>query len=297
MRRIDHEMRSRPRLFVAALVAAGALTVSMTARAQTAGVFAQSGSYTVTQQDFEDIHVIDASVLDTPLSVAEEAQARQNILSQFQKSPAAFTKALPETHKYAEIFRHGSDTEQLMLRTVLWSRWMDATSDPTAAIWLAMVKRHSPPIVTSGNLVVTHRQLDAMFASNDWVAKAAGLPTSTPASRAAYAAALPAKFAAMPLAEKQQHVLADKRWADLLSPILDHSDLRAKAVSIVHQNVHGQADVAMQARSLENDGIAFHVEMAQFVQHMAAIGGLAYQGQMNAESLNFASRKFMGMGR
>jgi hypothetical protein len=184
-----------------------------------------------------------------------------------------------------------------MLRTVLWSHWIGAASDPATAVWLAMVKRHSPSIVVSGNLVVTHRQLDAMFASDDWVAQAAGLPTSTPATRAAYAAALPAKFAAMPLVEKQRFALADQRWAALLSPILDHSDLRAKAVSIVHQNVHGPADVATQARSLENDGIEFHVEIAQFMQHMAQVSGVGYQGTTNANAINFASRKFLGEGR
>lgn len=260
-------------------------------------VLARSGTYVFTQQNLEDVRLIDACVLDTPLSPAEEQETRENILGQFRGNPAAFAKNLPQTQKYAQILRTGSQTERLMLSTVLWSRWIAATSDPTVARWVAIVKRHSPAIVASGNLVVTGRQIDAMFASNDWVAQTAGLPVSTPASRAAYAKALPAKFAAMTPAEKQQLVFADQRWAMLQEPILDHSDLRAKAVSLVHSNVHGPGDIPAEARSLENAGLEFHAAMAQFVSNMGQISGIGASGKMNADSINFASRKFLGMGK
>jgi hypothetical protein len=274
-----------------------ALTATARAQENNSQTVAQSGTYVLTAQNFEDIRTVDACVLDTPLSPAEEQEARENILGQFRGNPAAVVKSMPETHRYAEILRHGSQTERLMLSSVLWGRWIGATSDPAAARWVAMVKRHSPPVAVSGNLVVTNRQLNAMFASNDWVAQAAGLPVSTPADRAAYAKALPAKFAAMPLPEKQQLVFADLRWVALQSPILDHSDLRAKAVSLAKQNVHRPEDVAIEARNLENDGLEFHVTIQQFVANMGQIGGLSYQGKTTADGINFATRKFMGQGR
>jgi len=63
----------------------------------------------------EDLRVIDASVLDTPLSPAEQEQARQNIIRQFQKSPAEFTKARPATQQITEVFRHGSLADRTAL--------------------------------------------------------------------------------------------------------------------------------------------------------------------------------------
>ena len=120
---------------------------------------------------------------------------------------------------------------------------------------------------------------------------------STPTSRAAFAQALPARFASMSPQERQQLAFADQRWVALQSPILNHTDLRAKAVSLVKQNVHGPADVATEARSLENDGLEFHAGMQKFAEHMAQIGNLGYQGKTQADGINFATRKFMGQGR
>jgi hypothetical protein len=120
---------------------------------------------------------------------------------------------------------------------------------------------------------------------------------STPETRASYVRALPVKFASMSLIEKAQLAQADQRWFALQDPILDHSDLQAKAVSLVHQHVHGPGDVASEARSLENDGLQFHAAMQQFADHMAAISGIGLKGKMNADSINFATRQFMGQGR
>lgn|GEM_PF-3627183 len=74
-----------------------------------------SGNNVLTVQDMEDLRVIDASVLDTPLSPAEQEQARQNIIRQFQKSPAEFTKARPATQQITEVFRHGSLADRTAL--------------------------------------------------------------------------------------------------------------------------------------------------------------------------------------
>jgi hypothetical protein len=260
-------------------------------------IVARSGDYVFTEQNLEDIRTVDACVLDSPLNPAEEQDASENILGQFRSNPEAFVRSMPDTHRYAEILRHGSQTERLMLSSVLWGRWMGATGDPSVAIWVAMVKRHSPPVARDGNLLVTNRQLTAMFASNDWVAQAAGLPTSTPESRAAYAKKLAVGFASMSPQEKQQLAFADQRWVALQSPILDHTDLRAKAISLAKQHVHGPGDVAPEARSLENDGLEFHAEMQQFAEHMAQIGGVGYLGKTQADGINFATRKFMGQGR
>jgi hypothetical protein len=265
---------------------------------QLAKVLAQSGSSVLTERDMQDTLLVDSSVLDTPLIPAEVEESRQNILGQFQRNPEAGSKGLAEVHKLAEIMRHGSQSESLQLGVALWSRWVArASDDPSVKRWVEIVIRHNPPIVSSEGLVVTQRQLAAMFVSNDWVAQTAQLPTSTPESRAAFARELPSKFPSMTHAEKEQLALADRRWTLLQDPIMDHSDLHAKAVSLVHQNVHGSADVPTEARALEDAGIQFNAEMAQFVRNMGQISGISTSGQMNTNAINFASRKFLGEGR
>jgi hypothetical protein len=250
----------------------------------------------LTMQDFEEIAVIDASVLDTPLDANEQAEGRDSIATQYRQNPKAFVKSLEIEHKLADVLLHGSATEQLQARTIAWLGWLGAAqSSPLAARWVATVKRHNLPIVSTSGVAVTNRQIDAMFVSNDWVAQAATLPLSTQDSRAAFRRDLPARFPAMTQAEQLQLALADVRWAALRGVI--GFGLQTKAVDMVHQNVHGPKDVAMGARHLENAAIEFDQGMAQFNKQMAAqtiaiMGGVA-QGAV-AESMNMAQDRFEG---
>jgi hypothetical protein len=160
---------------------------------------------------------------------------------------------------------------------------------------VATVQRHNSPVAAMGGLAVTNRQLDALFVSNDWVAQAANLPLSTEESRVAFTRELPPRFATMTQAERLQLALADLRW-DALRGVLGFG-LQAKAVEIVHQNVHGSKDVAMGARHLENAALQFELGMAQFNKQMwartiAIMGGVG-QGAV-AESMNMAQDRFEG---
>lgn len=247
-------------------------------------------------RDFEDIAVIDASVLETPLDEKEQAEGRDTIVSQYRQNPKGFMQGLEVEHKLAEALLHGTQAEQMQARTIAWLGWLGARqNNPHAARWVATVRRHNSPIAAAGGIEVTNRQLDAMFVSNDWVAQAANLPLSAEASRAEFARELPARFAAMTQAERLQLALADLRW-DAVQGVIGFG-LRDKAVEIVHQNVHGPKDVAMGARHLENAALEFEIGMAKLNQQMwsrsiAIMGGVG-QGQV-AESMNMAQDRFEG---
>jgi hypothetical protein len=140
----------------------------------------------LTLQDFEEIAVIDASVLDTPLDANEQAEGRDTIATQYRQNPTAFVKSL-------EI------------------------------------------------------------------------------------------------------ALADLRW-DALRGVIGFG-LQAKAVEIMHQNVHSSKDIPMGARHLENAAIQFDQGLAQFNKQMAArtiaiMGGVG-QGAV-VESMNMAQDRFEG---
>lgn len=259
-------------------------------------VGAGTAGSSLTVQDFEDIAAIDASVLETPLDEKEQAEGRDTIVSQYRQNPKGFMQGLEVEHKLAQALLHGSDTEQMQARTIAWLSWLGARqSSPHAARWVATVKRHNSPIAEAGGVAVTNRQLDAMFVSNDWVARAANLPMGAEESRVAFARELQARFAAMTQAERLQLALADLRW-DAVQGVIGFG-LRDKAVEIVHQNVHGPKDVAMGARHLENAALEFEIGMAKLNQQawsrsIAIMGGVA-QGQV-AESMNMAQDRFEG---
>jgi hypothetical protein len=159
----------------------------------------------LTMQASDDIAVIDASVLETPLDANEQAEGRDTIATQFRQNPKGFLQGLEVEHKLAQVLLHGSATEQMQARTIAWLGWLGAKqSSPQAARWVATVQRHNSPVAAMGGLTVTNRQLDALFVSNDWVAQAANLSLSTEESRAAFARGLPARFAAMTQAERLQ---------------------------------------------------------------------------------------------
>jgi hypothetical protein len=251
----------------------------------------------LTMQNFDDIAAIDASVLETPLDANEQAQGRDTIATQYRQNPEAFVKGLDVEHKLAQILLHGTATEQMQARTVAWLAWLGGQQGhPLTAQWVATVRRHNSPVATQGGLTVTNRQLDAMFVSNDWVAKAANLPLSTPESRAAFTRELPARFSVMTQAERQQLALADLRW-DAMRGVIDFFGLQDRATEIVHQNVHGPKDIAMGARHLENAAIEFDKGLAQFNNEtgkraIAIMGGVG-QGAV-AESMNMAQDRFEG---
>jgi hypothetical protein len=192
----------------------------------------------LTMQDFDDIAVIDASVLETPLDANEQAEGRDAITTQYRQNPKGFLQGLEVERKLAQVLLHGSATEQMQARTIAWLGWLGAKqSSPLAARWVATVQRHNSPVASMAGLAVTNRQLDALFVSNDWVAQAANLHLSTEESRAAFTRELPTRFAAMTQAERLQLSLADRRW-DALRGVIGFG-LQAKAVEIVHQNMGG----------------------------------------------------------
>ena len=251
---------------------------------------------TLTREGFEDIAVIDASMLETPLDTTEQNAARETLVAQYRRNPQAFTKGLQIEHQLAQVLLHGSPTEQMQARTIAWLGWVEtAPGNPLTTRWVATVRRHDVPLISADGVVVTNRQVDALFVSNDWVAKAANLPVSTPESRAAFTQSLSGKFASLSQAERQQLAVADLRW-DALRGVLQFG-LQDKAVSIVHMNVHGVADVGMGARHLEDAALEFDRGMQQLNKQVAdralALMGGVGQGAV-AESINRAQDRFEG---
>jgi hypothetical protein len=248
------------------------------------------------QQGFEDIAVIDASVLEIPLDVSEQEAARDTLVTQYRRNPQAFIKGLEIEHQLAQILLRGTPTQQMQARTIAWLGWVDSAPDsPLTMRWVATVRRHDFPIVSANRVVVTNRQIDALFVSNDWVAKVSNFPQSTLESRAAFTQSLPGKFSSLPQVERQQLAVADLRW-DALRGVLNFG-LQDKAISIAHINVHGPADVGKAARHLEDAALEFDRGVQQFNKQvsdraMALMGGVG-DGAV-AESMNMAQDRFEG---
>jgi hypothetical protein len=247
-------------------------------------------------QGFDDIAVIDASVLESPLDASEQAAGRDAIAAQYRRSPQDFIKGLEVEHKLAQALLHGSATEQMQARTIAWLGWLGASiNSPSAAGWVATVRRHNAPVTAAAGLIVTNRQLDALWVSNDWVAQTASQPLSTAETRAAFARDLPARFNSMTQPERLQLAIADIRW-DAVRAVIGFG-LQAKAETIVRQNVHGGADVPPAARHLENAALEFELGVIKLNRQttantIAIMGGIG-QGAV-AESMNTAQDRFEG---
>src|ERR1700733_14601481 len=97
-------------------------------------VRADSAANAAVTQGFEDIAVIDASVLETPLDASEQAAARDTIATQYQQNYQDFMKGLEPERQLAQILLHGSPTEQMQARTIAWIGWINtAQNSPLAA--------------------------------------------------------------------------------------------------------------------------------------------------------------------
>jgi hypothetical protein len=259
-------------------------------------VIARSGKYAYPEASLQDIYTVDAGVLESPLTSAEQAQIRALVIDEFNRDPAKIAAALPRLHNVAIMFRSGQLYDRAVAREKDWEITLQkAPSDPIAARSLEIMRKHTPIIACANGLVVTSHEIDAMFASSDIIAQVAGQPRSTPEQRAAFARSLPGRFAQMSPTEQDQIAHAERRVLALRGTIYAYTDLRAKAEAQIHANVHGPEDVPREARRLEDWGVKFADTIHTYAQREAAIGG--EEAKLNSvRGINFATRKFMGQG-
>jgi hypothetical protein len=80
----------------------------------------------LTMQDFDDIAIIDASVLESPLNANEQAEGRDTITTQYRQNSKGFLQGSDVEHKLAQVLLRGSATEQMQARTIAWLGWLGA---------------------------------------------------------------------------------------------------------------------------------------------------------------------------
>ena len=149
-------------------------------------MLARSGRYAYPEATLRDVLAIDAAILESPLSAAEQAQIRALVIEEFNRDPAKIVAVIPATHRMAELFHSGPGYDIASTREKYWeSAFKLAQSDTITARWLEIMKRHVPVIVAANGYVVTMHQVNALFSSSDYIAAIADQPRSTPEQRAA----------------------------------------------------------------------------------------------------------------
>jgi hypothetical protein len=259
-------------------------------------VIAKSGKYVYTETSLQDIYTVDAGVLESPLTSAEQAQIRALVIDEFNRDPAKIASALPRLHNVAIMFRSGQLYDRAVVREKDWEITLQkAPTDPIASRSLEIMRKHTPIVASANGLVVTSHEIDALFVSSDIIAQVAGQPKSTLEQRAAFARSLPGRFAQMSPTEQDQVAHAERRLLALRGTLYAYTDLRAKAEAQIHTNVHGPEDVPKEARRLEDWGVKFADTLHTYAQREAAISG--EEAKLNSvRGINFATRKFMGQG-
>ena len=287
-------------LGVLAPLTAQAQSTSRTAASiapQAQPVLARSGRYAYPESSLRDVLAIDAAILESPLSDAEQAQVRALVIDEFNRDPAKIVAVIPAAHRMAGLFHDGAGYDIASTREKYWESTLKlAQSDALAARWLEIMKRHIPIIVAANGYVVTMHQVNALFASSDYIAGIAGQPKSTPEQRAAFARSLPGRFTQMSPVEQEQIAHAESRLVASQVNIFKYNDLHAKAATQIHANVHGPDDVPKEARRLEDWGIKFQNVYQTFATRQQAING--EQAKLDSvKQINMATRQFMGQGR
>ena len=260
-------------------------------------VLARSGRYAYPESSLRDVLAIDAAILESPLSDAEQTQVRTLVIDEFNRDPAKIVAVIPTTHRLAGLFHDGAGYDIASTREKYWENTLKlAQSDALAARWLEIMRRHVAIIVAANGYVVTMHQVNALFASSDYIAGIAGQPKSTPEQRAAFAKSLPGRFAQMSPVEQEQIAHSESRLVASQANIFKYNDLHAKAVTQIRANVQGPDDVPKEARRLEDWGIKFQNVYQTFATRQQAING--EQAKLDSvKQINMATRQFRGQGR
>lgn len=163
-----------------------------------------------------------------------------------------------------QVAAQDTEAERAEMRTrfstqIYWE--LEVEDEP----WLEVVYGYAPVLAADpqSRLIVTQRAVDAVVASNNFVAELAGFAPMTPEETARFVGQLPAEFPEMPAERQALAANAEVRWAVLRARWEGLSEAeREQTIQAVREAVESRDMVPSAARELEQIARLQHVSAA-----------------------------------
>ncbi len=261
---------------------------------QPAEIVAQAGGQALTRQNIDELLTVYDWLLEGPLSASEKTALTAVLVDEFKANPAKAAKNYAGIHQQLPQLVAASPTQQARRRSEIWrSVVKGAPGDPATASVLKIFSSHPSVLLVTGTGVVTQPEVDALIASDDNVATAAGLPKATPAERTRIAREIVAVFPSLSEKEDRYEAIADaeERCFSLQAFVESTPERRAAVVAEIKAKVHDPKDVPVEARLLENNALLLS-RMQQYALQQKVIYGVVAQYQAQIAAIREASDRF-----
>jgi hypothetical protein len=217
-------------------------------------------------------------------SSADTASLRADLITSFQKDPA---KEVKEYDALAKFQR-----SSVLYSTLRYKYWAALAQNPQLLPGFEnsevgrMVLKYNPILVNSDGMIITKRDVDWQFEADTFVAGIAGVAPPTQADKDRFVQSLPARFASMPAAERENLRRSQSRLGSVHLSIDGTIKTKAAVESYIRTNVHSSEDVFRVAREVENDSLyGAKYDVAGKAEKISAI--------RHAQQVN---RQIIGMG-
>jgi hypothetical protein len=261
----------------------------------TSSIAAQAAGRTLTGQNLQDLFAIYDWLLEDPLNDKEKTSLTPVLIEEFKKNPATVANNYVTIHQLLPQLLSATLTQQARRRAEMWQHLIETrATDPTTVLVLKILADHPSVLLFTDQGVVTRQQIDAIVASDDNVAEAAGLPRATPDERSRITREILAAFPGFSPKEDRFEAIADaeERCLSLRDFVESSPEHRAAVVADITAHVHQAQDVPREARTLENNALLMS-RMHQFAVQQQIIAGVTAQYQSQIEAIREAGDRFM----
>jgi hypothetical protein len=257
-------------------------------------IIAQADGQALTQQNLDELLALYAWLLESPLGAAEKDALTGVLVDEFRSGPAKAAKNYQALHQQLVAILAATPAQQARRRAETWKGVIGAApSDPFLARALKILAADPAVLVVTGQGIVTRPQVEALIASDDNVAEAAGLPKASPADRARITREIAAAFPRLDVKQDRYEAVADaeERSLALQAFVESAPKYRALVLADIKAKVHAAGDVAPEARALENNALLIS-RMQQFVIQQKIIADVAAVYQSRIAAIREASDRF-----
>ena len=224
-----------------------------------------AGNQRLTATNVNDLVELIEFLIGGKISPDEKRAMTQFAIQEFHKDPATEANGYRDLNlTIQKLRRMQNPVERARLRQKLWPTVYFGAKEKKLAVLLDVLQRHSRVLAEdpASKTLVTSHDVEALFASNDFVAQLAGRPSLSREQKPDLVARLPKIYSALSAQQKEFLRYGDLRWTALRTVWPRLSEQRRQGLAaVMKETVKNPQQVPEAARVLETRAMMIDFQM------------------------------------
>jgi len=220
-------------------------------------IIARSGGYRLTEQDIQHGIMFAEVQAGVDFSDDDADSLREDFIAWFNSDPATAAESFAGvTNNYLRNRTKFSQTDLAIMRYNYWAvlaKKSETFHDFKTEPWSRLILQLNPVLVRSHGMIITQRDVDWLFNSQDFIAQIAGVEPPSQEDRDRYARRLASRFSSMSDQERENLRRSQSRLAAVHMCMDGTVRTKAAMVAYIRDNVQSTDDLARVARQIEDD--------------------------------------------